>query len=135
LPFGRCRIRGGDAPGFRAQQLAGDISWSGCSGVPFDQANESMMLMVDPFRPLWSAVIGACAVAIAVLPQSGGDSASDTGPGYNGAPTVISGRGVPTMNGVPCVAGHLGTCIGFAQNQPPRRTPRATVGHSPTVRP
>ena len=48
-------------------------------------------------------------------------------------PAVISGRNVPTMNGVPCVAGHLGTCIGFAQNQPPRRTPRSSIGHSPTV--
>jgi hypothetical protein len=38
------------------------------------------------------------------------------------------------MNGVPCVAGHLGTCTGFAQNQPRPTKPRASVGHSPTVR-
>ena len=55
--------------------------------------------------------------------------------GYNGAPTVVSGGPVPTMNGVPCLAGHLGTCTGFAQNQPRPTKPRASVGHSPTVSP
>jgi hypothetical protein len=55
--------------------------------------------------------------------------------GYNGAPTPVSGGPVPTMNGVPCVAGHLGTCTGFAQNQPRPTRPSASVGHSPTVSP
>jgi hypothetical protein len=39
------------------------------------------------------------------------------------------------MNGVPCVGGHFGTCVGFAQNEPPRMQPRSSVGHSPTVSP
>lgn len=55
-------------------------------------------------------------------------------PGYNGAPTVISGHPAPTMNGVPCIGGNLGACVGFAQNQPQPTKPRSTVGHSPTVR-
>jgi hypothetical protein len=54
--------------------------------------------------------------------------------GYNGAPVPRSGGPVPTMYGVPCVAGHLGTCTGFAQNQPKPTKPSASVGHSPTVR-
>jgi hypothetical protein len=49
-------------------------------------------------------------------------------------PIVISGGPVPTMNGVPCVAGHLGTCISMVQNQPPPRRPSTGVGHSPTIR-
>jgi hypothetical protein len=48
---------------------------------------------------------------------------------------VVSGGPVPTMNGVPCVGGHLGTCTGFAQNQPRPTKPRSSVGHSPTVSP
>jgi hypothetical protein len=55
--------------------------------------------------------------------------------GYNGAPTVVSGGPVPTMNGIPCIGGHLGTCTGFAQNQPRPTKPRSSVGHSPTVSP
>jgi hypothetical protein len=72
-----------------------------------------------------------CAVPIAVVPTASADDDS----AYNGAPTVVSGGAVPTMNGVPCVAGHLGTCTGFAQNSPTRKTPRSVVGHSPTVGP
>jgi hypothetical protein len=72
-----------------------------------------------------------CAVLIAVAPTASADDES----AYNGAPTVASGGPVPTMNGVPCVAGHLGTCTGFAQNSPARKTPRSVVGHSPTVGP
>jgi hypothetical protein len=33
----------------------------------------------------------------------------------------------PTINGMPCVASHLGTCSSFTQNQQPPRRPRATV--------
>ena len=98
------------------------------------------------FRPLWPVLVGGCAAIIAVAPTASADvrgsqlpqgsgTSSDGASGYNGAPTVISGGPVPTMNGVPCVAGHLGTCTGFAQNSPARKTPRATVGHSPTVSP
>jgi hypothetical protein len=54
--------------------------------------------------------------------------------GYNGSPVPRSGGPVPTMYGVPCVAGHLGTCTGFAQNQPRAAKPGASVGHTPTVR-
>lgn len=60
---------------------------------------------------------------------------TDKGNGYNGAPIMRSGGPIPTMNGVPCVGGHFGTCVGFAQNQPPRKQPRSSVGHSPTVSP
>ena len=72
--------------------------------------------------------------AIIVAPAAGAEPTEDIQPGYNGAPTVISGKPVPTMNGVPCVGGNLGACTGFAQNQPRTTTPRSTVGHSPTVR-
>ncbi len=82
-------------------------------------------------------VAGVCATAIATAPTAAADPAGDNS-GYapygDGVPVVISGRPVPTMNGVPCVAGHLGTCISFAQNQPPPKIPSTRVGHSPTIR-
>jgi hypothetical protein len=53
--------------------------------------------------------------------------------GYNGAPTIVSGAPLPTMNGVPCVGSHFGTCMGFAQNQPVPRQPISIVGHAPTT--
>jgi len=83
------------------------------------------------FLPLWPVLIGGFMTVIAVVPTASADGEHS----YNGAPTVISGGPAPTMNGVPCVAGHLGTCTGFAQNSPSRRVPQSTVGHSPTVRP
>jgi hypothetical protein len=89
------------------------------------------MTWASRLRPLWPVLIGGFAVVLAVAPAA----SADGDPGYNGAPTVVSGGPVPTMNGVPCVAGHLGTCTGFAQNSPGRRTPHSAVGHSPTVSP
>jgi hypothetical protein len=78
-----------------------------------------------------SVLVGMCAWALIAAPTAGAKPLDQNG--YNGAPTVVSGGPVPTMNGVPCVAGHLGTCTGFAQNQPRPTQPRASVGHSPTV--
>ena len=79
----------------------------------------------------------ACAAAIAAAPPAAADPAGGNA-GYepygDGVPTVISGGPVPTMNGVPCVAGHLGTCVSMAQNQPPPRKPSTGVGHTPTIR-
>jgi hypothetical protein len=80
-----------------------------------------------------SLLVGLCLAAVAVAPPAGATPLDQNG--YNGAPTPVSGGPVPTMNGVPCVAGHLGTCTGFAQNQPTPTKPRAAVGHSPTVSP
>jgi hypothetical protein len=80
-----------------------------------------------------SLLVGLCAAAVLTAP--GAAAAPMDQNGYNGAPTPVSGGPVPTMNGVPCVAGHLGTCTGFAQNQPRFTRPRASVGHSPTVSP
>jgi hypothetical protein len=80
-----------------------------------------------------SLLIGLCAAALLAAPSVGAAPLDQNG--YNGAPTPVSGGPVPTMNGVPCVAGHLGTCTGFAQNQPRPMKPRASVGHSPTVSP
>jgi hypothetical protein len=80
----------------------------------------------------WSLLMGCCAAAIVAAPVVGAETTDN---GYNGAPTPVSGGPVPTMNGVPCVGGHFGTCVGFAQNQPPRMQPRSSVGHSPTVSP
>ena len=34
----------------------------------------------------------------------------------------------PTINGIPCVASHLGTCSSFSQNQQPARRPTSSVG-------
>jgi len=79
-----------------------------------------------------SLLVGLCVAALIAAPCA---SAEPTDNGYNGAPTIISGGPVPTMNGVPCVGGHLGTCTGFAQNQPKPTKPRSSVGHSPTVSP
>jgi hypothetical protein len=36
----------------------------------------------------------------------------------------------PSINGIACVAGHLGLCSSFAQNQQPPRRPRSGVGVS-----
>jgi hypothetical protein len=80
-----------------------------------------------------SVLVGVCAVTLFTAPAAGAAPLDQNG--YNGAPTPVSGGPVPTMNGVPCVAGHLGTCTGFAQNQPRPTRPRASVGHSPTVSP
>ena len=69
---------------------------------------------------------------LAAADPAGGNSGYE--PYGDGVPTVISGGPVPTMNGVPCVAGHLGTCVSMAANQPPPRKPSTGVGHSPTIR-
>ena len=79
-----------------------------------------------------SVLVGLGTVALIAAPAAAAEPLDQNG--YNGAPTVVSGGPVPTMNGVPCVGGHLGTCTGFAQNQPGPTKPRASVGHSPTVR-
>ena len=66
-------------------------------------------------------LVVVCAAAIATAPAAAADPAGGNS-GYepygDGVPTVISGGPVPTMNGVPCLAGHLGTCISMAQNSP-----------------
>jgi hypothetical protein len=88
--------------------------------------------MPEPSHLRRSVLVGLCAATLIGTPIAGAEPLDQNG--YNGAPTVVSGGPVPTMNGVPCVAGHLGTCTGFAQNQPRPTKPRASVGHSPTVR-
>ncbi|MGV0838075.1 hypothetical protein [Mycolicibacterium thermoresistibile] len=90
------------------------------------------------YLAMLSAVAMVAAAPVGAQPNSNNPH-EDAHPGYNGAPTVISGKPVPTMNGVPCVGGNLGACVGFAQNQPQQNRvqptkPRSTVGHSPTVR-
>jgi hypothetical protein len=85
-----------------------------------------------------SILIALCAAAITTTaPTAMAEPSGDNfnyAPYGDGVPVVQSGGPVPTMNGVPCVGGHLGTCISFAQNQPPPRRPSTGVGHSPTVR-
>jgi hypothetical protein len=81
-------------------------------------------------------LLGASAVTIGTAPPAIAEPTGDNmdyAPYGNGVPTVISGGPVPTLNGVPCVAGHLGTCISIAANQPSPRTPLTRVGHSPTI--
>ena len=78
-----------------------------------------------------------CAIAIATAPAAAAEPATDNSefaPYGDGVPTVVSGGPVPTMNGVPCVAGHLVTCVAMAQNQSPPRKPSTGIGHSPTIR-
>jgi hypothetical protein len=77
-------------------------------------------------------MVGLWAAGLIAAPVASADPAHDSG--YNGAPSVVSGGPVPTMNAVPCVGGNLGVCVGFAQNRPPRTTPHSPVGHSPTVK-
>jgi hypothetical protein len=76
---------------------------------------------------------GLCAVAIASAPVAVADPAPFPPVDTNGVPTNQSGGPVTTINGVPCTAGHYGTCFSFAQNQPGRGNPTVTVGGSPTV--
>lgn len=74
----------------------------------------------------------SCWVVTLVLAPAAAAEPSDTD-----STEVRSGGPVPTVNGVPCVAGHLGTCLGFLQNNPPglnASVPQSGVGHSPTVR-
>jgi hypothetical protein len=78
-----------------------------------------------------------CAIAISTAPAAAADPTADNSnfaPYGDGVPTVVSGGPVPTMNGVPCVAGHLGTCVAMAQNRSPPRKPSTGIGHSPTIR-
>jgi hypothetical protein len=89
--------------------------------------------MAERPRMCRSLLIGVYAAAAIAAPIASAEPLDQNG--YNGAPAVVSGGPVPTMNGVPCVAGHLGTCTGFAQNLPRRTRPRASVGHSPIVSP
>ncbi|HYZ67589.1 MAG TPA: hypothetical protein VE666_07275 [Mycobacterium sp.] len=89
--------------------------------------------MADQSHLRRSALAALAAAAVMAAPAATAEPLDQNG--YNGAPTLVSGRPVPTMNGVPCVGGHLGTCTGFAQNQPRPTRPRSSVGHSPTVSP
>jgi hypothetical protein len=85
---------------------------------------------------MWSTALivgGAIAAVIATAPGAVAET-----PGYpavdaNGVPTNRSGGPAPTMNGITCTGGHYGVCFAMAQSQQPRRVPRSTVGHSPTV--
>ncbi len=45
---------------------------------------------------------------------------------YNSQCFVVGSA--PTINGVPCVASHLGLCSSFAQNQQPPRKPATSMG-------
>lgn len=76
---------------------------------------------------------GVCIVAIAAAPAAVAEPSTYPATDANGVPTNQSGGPVTTINGIPCTAGHYGTCFSFAQNQPGRQTPRVTVGGSPTV--
>lgn len=86
-------------------------------------------------RHRWRARLAVAGCVAAFLASTAPIASATDDHAYNGAPTIVSGGPVPTMNGVPCVGGHLGTCTGFAQNNPPRKVPRSSVGHSPTVSP
>lgn len=72
--------------------------------------------MAGHLRLCGSLLVGVGAAAILAAPTATAEPV-DVNP-YDRVPSVVSGGPVPTMNGVPCVGGHLGTCIGFAQNQP-----------------
>jgi hypothetical protein len=74
---------------------------------------------------------GVVAAAIAGAPVAMADPTPPVD--ANGVPTNQSGGPVTTIFGVPCTAGHYGTCFSFAQNQPGRANPRTSVGGSPTV--
>jgi hypothetical protein len=89
------------------------------------------------YRISGMALLIGCAATLVLAPMSNAEPQDGPAgrPGYNGAPTVVSGGPAPTLNGVPCVGGHLGVCTGFAQNSRARKAPRASVGHSPTISP
>ena len=86
---------------------------------------------------MWSSAVivgGVCAGLIATAPTALAETPGYPATDANGVPTNRSGGPAPTMNGITCTGGHYGVCFAMAQSQQPRRTPRATVGHSPTVR-
>ena len=76
-----------------------------------------------------AALMVAVALALVCAPAATAD------PAYLDPTGVYSGGPVPTANGVPCVSGHLGTCLSIRQNQRANGpAPRTGIGHSPTVR-
>ena len=77
---------------------------------------------------------GVVVAAIAGAPAALAEPAPAPPVDANGVPTNQSGGPVTTIFGVPCTAGHYGTCFSFAQNQPGRGNPTTSVGGSPTVR-
>jgi hypothetical protein len=76
--------------------------------------------------------VGCCgALVIALNPVSSPVAAAQGCPpghqsnAYSGQ-CYVDGS-APTINGVPCVASHLGLCSSFSQNQQPPRRPRSFV--------
>jgi len=63
---------------------------------------------------------GVVVAAIAGAPAATAEPAPAPPVDANGVPTNQSGGPVTTIFGVPCTAGHYGTCFSFAQNQPGR---------------
>ena len=85
--------------------------------------------------PLRRAVGAVCSVVLAgvigftvAAPIATADGCA---PGHLSNPynsqCVVWGA-APTINGVPCVASHLGLCSSFTQNQQPPRKPVTSIG-------
>ena len=77
--------------------------------------------------------VGCCAALVITLGAVTAPVAEGQGcpPGHQSnaytGQCYVSGS-APTINGIPCVASHLGLCSSFSQNQRPPRRPSATVG-------
>lgn len=92
-----------------------------------------MIGMTIPMRRLaagaaiCAAVVGGVAAAgIAPIASADGCPPGHLTNPYGGQCYVWGSA--PTINGVPCVASHLGLCSSFIQNQQPPRKPVASIG-------
>lgn len=75
-----------------------------------------------------AALFMAVGAGVTVAPVASADGCA---PGhlsnpYNSQCFVVGSA--PTINGVPCVASHLGLCSSFTQNQQPPRKPVTSIG-------
>jgi hypothetical protein len=75
--------------------------------------------------PVAALVIAAGAVTTPVAVAEGCPPGHQSN-AYSGQCYVAGSA--PTINGIPCVASHLGTCSSFTQNQQPPRRPPSRVG-------
>ncbi|MFN8088806.1 MAG: hypothetical protein U0R81_07535 [Mycobacterium sp.] len=70
-------------------------------------------------------VLGAMSNAAPIASAEGCAPGHVSNP-YNSQCFVVGSA--PTINGVPCVASHLGLCSSFTQNQQPPRKPVTSIG-------
>lgn len=73
-----------------------------------------------------AALFVALGAAAAPVASADGCAPGHVSNPYNSQCFVVGSA--PTINGVPCVASHLGLCSSFTQNQQPPRKPVTSIG-------